>query len=344
MTIDWLLPKPNGGIESVYYGRKSGLDISADGQFVQFALGADLTPEDLTGSHVFVAKSGMPEEVPGPKLATAILASANTTDWQTVQLPYSYDSMVVVATPVYTLSSAPMVVRIRNATGNRFEINLDRRDGSDDPITDVMVHYLVVEEGEYTQEEHGVNMAAVKFESTVTTAKKTWSSESRSYANSYSMPVILGQVMSANDAEPSVFWSHGSKQTSPASATVLNVGKHVGEDPLMIRANETVGYVVLEAGSGVINGYSYVAGLGTDTVRGVQNGAKQYTHGAGGVPASAVAGLAAMDGGDGGWAVMMGAPNETTISLGIDEDQLTDGERKHTTEQVSYVVFEMQSE
>lgn len=54
-----------------------------------------------------------------------------------------------------------------------------------------------------------------------------------------------------------------------------------------------------------------------------------------------VATQSAMDGGDGGWAVLYGEnPIGSNVRLAIDEDQISDTERSHTTEQVSYWVFE----
>ena len=48
--------------------------------------------------------------------------------------------------------------------------------------------------------------------------------------------------------------------------------------------------------------------------------------------------LQAMDGGDGGWAVLYGAsPADTSIDVAIDEDQIGDAERNHTLEQVAYL-------
>ena len=46
------------------------------------------------------------------------------------------------------------------------------------------------------------------------------------------------------------------------------MGKMVAEDPDKTRADETVGYIVIESGSGSMNGINYTAGLGSDTVRG----------------------------------------------------------------------------
>jgi len=45
------------------------------------------------------------------------------------------------------------------------------------------------------------------------------------------------------------------------------------------------------------------------------------------------------DGGDGGWAIMSGSYDAGIVSLSIDEDQINDIERMHTTEQVAYIVF-----
>ena len=56
----------------------------------------------------------------------------------------------------------------------------------------------------------------------------------------------------------------------------------------------------------------------------------------------AVTTMAGVDGGNGGWSYTYGAAPlaTTTIDLVIDEDQVGDTERNHTTEQVGYVVFE----
>lgn len=53
--------------------------------------------------------------------------------------------------------------------------------------------------------------------------------------------------------------------------------------------------------------------------------------------------MAGVDGGNGGWAYTYGAPYATasTFNLAIDEDQIGDAERNHTTEQVAYIAFQV---
>jgi hypothetical protein len=117
----------------------------------------------------------------------------------------------------------------------------------------------------------------------------------------------------------------------------------VGEDPGTTRLDETIGYVVIEAGRGTIGALGYIAGVGGDSVRGMDN-APPYSYSISGVSANSVAIVSqtAMDGGNGGWASLHGPTPVSTDSLHlvIDEDRLRDSERKHTSEQVAYIVFD----
>ena len=80
--------------------------------------------------------------------------------------------------------------------------------------------------------------------------------------------------MTYADSNPSVFWARGSGATDPPSSTTLWVGKHVGEDPLTTRSDETIGYIVIEAGTGSIQGVAYDTGLGANIVRGTRSCAR----------------------------------------------------------------------
>ena len=121
-------------------------------------------------------------------------------------------------------------------------------------------------------------------------------------------------------------------------------GKGVAEDSLTSRAEETVGFIVCEAGHGTIGGVEFETGLGTDTVRGIDNGppfSYTYSTAFATAPTVAVASQAAVDGNDGGWVQTFGAApsSASQLFLSIDEDQISNGERSHTTDQVGYAVF-----
>ena len=280
-----------------------------------------------------------------PKLVRTTVNSVSSSSWTTVSLGQTYNSPVIIATPIYPNSSTPSVTtRVRNVTSSGFDVKIDRADGQGGAMT-LDVSIIAVDEGVYTVAEHGVKMEAVKFTSTLTSRKGSWNGELRSYQNSYSTPVVVGQIMSANDPGWSAFWSMGATRFDPADGSNLSVGKHVAEDADTNRADETIGYIVIESGSGSIDGVGYRAGVGADTVKGPSNSSTPYSYTlAGGLSSASAAAvsIAGMDGNNGAWGVLAGNPAFTTTSIGLYaiECQESDSERTHTDTQMSYIVFD----
>ena len=310
-----------------------------------YVLKLEADDDDLTVSDevTITVNAPPPPAGAGPYLETGVVQEVDNSGWTTVELSRIYTSMVVVCTPNYDITSPAVIVRVDEAEGDSFRVRLDRTDGSTAPIDGVPIHYMVVEKGIYTEAEHGVKMEAVKFLSTVTDENNSWSGQSMPYSNFYANPVVLGQVMTYNDDRFSTFWSCGSSTNNPPDSFNFKVGKTISEDPDNDREHETIGYIVIEAGSGDIEGVQYAAALGNDSVKGVDN-APPYTYAPGALsaPEVAIASVAAMDGANGGWAILYGANPVTSgkLNLAIDEDQSADSERAHTSEQVAYIVFE----
>lgn len=275
-----------------------------------------------------------------PKLVVGNLSNLGSS-WQTVSLPYEYDEMVVVATPAYTDALPPAVVRIRNTEGNSFEIRVQNPSGLF--LLGYSAQYVVMEAGVYDEDEFGVAIEAGVVTSTITDHSLSWTGEETELEHDFEQPVVLGQVMSYNDERWSVFWSKGGAQGQPPSSEALFTGKHVGEDQTATRNNESIGYIVFEAGFGSVDGYSFQAIIGDDIVQSVTDAAPYvYTHSLSG-NGYAVASQAAMDGFNGSWAVLWGTDSvaEGTLSVAVDEDQLQDEERIHSTEQLHVVVFDI---
>ncbi len=348
-----ILSATNGGFEEDTDNPSGGgpgypagvVDLTAlAGQAVRIKFVWD-TPEPGTGFGFFQLDNVRILATPSTLVWENLVVSGVSNDaWTTVSpLTNVYTSPVVVCSANYESSDPPLVPRIQNASGSSFDVRVDRADGSTSPIiSGIDVHCAVAEEGIYTDVQHGITMEAVTFTSTVTDHDASWLGQSRSYANTYTNPVVVGQVMTYNDAEFSAFWSRGNDPLSPPSASVLYVGKHVGEDPNLVRADDTIGYIVIESGSGNIGTVAYEAGLGTGTVLGVGD-APPYNYGLTGFATvtAAVVSQAAMDGVNGGWAVLYGptAVTASGLNLAIDEDQVGDVERLHTNEQVAYLAF-----
>ena len=279
---------------------------------------------------------------------------ASTDDWTTVTLLQDYgNEMVVVCTPNYDISGlGPTMARVRNATGSSFQVGLARPwfGALSGEHWSTSVHCIVVKAGVYTAAEHGVKMEAVRLGNFSTTDNSSsWVGQQRSYANSYATPVVVGQVISNSGStipgavtDWSVFWSRGARSTQPPSSSRLYVGRHTGQDHTG-RPAETLAYIVVEAGSGTMAGIRYTAGLGADTVKGMGDG-PPFSYGLTGLPAASMAVLssAGMDGKDGGWPILYGfSPvTATQLRMAIEEDWYLDSERRHSTEQVNYLVFE----
>ena len=278
------------------------------------------------------------QETLGPKIWAGVVDNVGT-EWQTITLPLSYATMVVAATPVYTDSQKPAVVRIRNAGGNSFDVRVQNPSGDD--VSGYSVHYITVEAGVYSFLQDGIHLEAFIVDSDQADHAGDWSGQPVNYANDYAEPVVLGQVMSFNDSRWSVFWSRGLFPTSPPGV-FINIGNHVGEDDIIERSEEKVGYIILETSAGAVDGYFYEAFLGDDIVGGIENDAPfVYSH----VieePSVAILSSAGMDGVNGGWPVLWGDGEleMDQLRLAIDEDQIGDSERQHTTEQVAVLLLQ----
>ncbi len=262
--------------------------------------------------------------------------------WQTVNFQNTYQSPIILVSPILPSGQAlPVVSRVKDVTSTQCKLSLQNPSG-DTLTVPYSMYYWIIEEGTYTVAQHGIKMEAKQFIATGTSRKGAWNQAHITYQNSYSNPVVLAQVMSFNDSKFSVAWTSSSSRTSPPTPTSLSIGKHIGEDTDHTRAFEFIGYVVIEAGSGMIGNVAFEANVGADIVRGPDNSLLGYDYPIAQVETTLVAitTIAGMDGGDGCWAVPVGTyPLGSDLTLLCDEDQIGDSERRHTTENVGYIVF-----
>ena len=284
--------------------------------------------------------------IPMPKLYSTVVTAVGTSQWVRVTTPETYTSMVVVATPrVVDNTNVSVVTRIANVSTNSFDLIVQRIDDGTGTFTAVDVDVMVAEEGVYTAAECGVNMEVGKHVSTTTTYKNNYNTDQIVPVNSYTSPVVLGQVMSFNDSRWSVFWAcNGNRQNVP-SASAIYIGKAVGEDPDVTRNDETLGYIIIESGVSTVDDVTFECGVGSDSVKGVDDSVSGYSYsltGNLGTASAAILSANAFDGGDQGTPILWGVDpvTATNLTLTFQEDTKNDSERKHTTEQVAYIVFE----
>jgi hypothetical protein len=275
-------------------------------------------------------------------MESMVVAEVLDSEWKTVSLSEIYVSPIAVCTVEYEGTGTdlrPAVVRMKDVGPNSFEITL--QNPNDDSLEDQGrdVHCVVVEKGSWDMPD-GRKIEANKYESIVTDDNNAWVGEEQYYANSYTNPIVLGQVMSYNDVEWSVFWSRGSGLQEAPSSSKLFTGKHVGEDESITRENESIGYIVIEAGHATSVGIEIETARGADTAVGYVDGSKKYdfVKPFSTKPAVAVLSQVGMDGGDGSWALLAKISSKVSMNVAVDEDTFLDG-RDHTTEEVDYIVF-----
>lgn len=265
--------------------------------------------------------------------------------WKNVSLENSYSTPVIACT--YNLPSAASdeaVVRIQTY-GGAFQVKIQRPiDAATVSASDV--YCMVSESGSYT---YPIKYEAHRVTSTGTNSGGNWNvSEMENVSafphkvQSYSSPVVFGQVMSYSNANFTAFWSSNcTSRTTSATDSSVCVGKHTGQSSPASVITETLGYFIAEEGE-YIQASSYVSiKLGADIVKGVGNN-PPYSYALDRAYSYGVATQSAMDGGNGSWAVLYGnSPLGTRINLAADEETVAgDTSRSHSNEQVAYWVME----
>lgn len=302
-------------------------------------------------SFLFLAAPLAHGQVLTPDLEIKLIPNVGS-PWQTVSLENSYsDAIVVCSYNLPSSASPPAVTRIQNITANSFQLRaqLFANSGS---VTPSNVHCIIADEGPY--DSGGLKYEARKVLSTGTSGLAVpgnWGvanteNVTTAITQTYANPHVVGQVMSSNDADASVFWNfdcdtRGNGAYFSGQSDGICVGKHIGQVN-DTRADEWLGYITIEAGTGTVNDITFAAAVGPDTGGGVGNN-PPYSYSVTGDFDIAVVTDAGEDGGHGGWSTLYGADPLPSgqIRWAIDEETVAgDMTRTHTTENVGYWIFD----
>ena len=275
--------------------------------------------------------------------------------WTNVALNNSYTNAVPVCTYVTaSTASESALPRIRNIQSDRFELKIQEMTGGSNPLdnpTPGTVFCVIADEGLHTLPD-GRTFEAITVLSDRTTgqANGNWNYADLEdltgvVAGVYTAPVALVGLISSDDAQPSApFVNDCENRGNPAFASGpadgLCVGKHTGQIATS-RANETIGVIIAESGTGTVNDIFYRFERGANTINGVgTNTSTGYS-----VPEdfdAAVATQTGENGGQGGWATFIGADPLPAgfIRISIDEEVVAgDTSRTHINEEVDVFAF-----
>ena len=264
--------------------------------------------------------------------------TANDT-FNQVNLQNNYVNPVIVCTPKYT-SGVPRSTRITDVTSQSFNVKVQNPSAFSCPNTEIS--YLVVEEGVWTTP---IKLEAVKYSTNTVGRKGNWNYDIRDYQQTYfGNIIVLHQVMSSSDLSwITTYVSRRSTTSNPPNSgdsgfrIALN-----GAEATSSHSNETIGYIIFEQGIGDISNIKYDIKRTGDAITGYSNTPPDYTtfsQNFNNLPTVVIAGHQEADGGDGGW-VVVHTITQTQAGLMIDEDQVYDSERSHTSETCGFFTFQ----
>jgi len=281
-------------------------------------------------------------------LEARLLASSFRMEWgsttvndtfKTVYLQNSYESPIVVCSPSYS-SGLPRTVRLKDVSSESFMVRLQNPSGS--VVPDTLVHYWVVEEGVW---DSPFKIEAVKYSTSTVGENNNWNYDYRDYGQTYSGKiVVLHQVMSEADSNwITSYVSRANSRTDPprSSDSGFRIALN-GAEAVNSHGTEEIGYIILQEATGTVDEIKWETKQTSDSVSGFGNSPPYYTSFSQGFaqpPVVAIACHQEADGGDGGWADVYSV-TATQFGLAIDEDQVNDSERSHTTETCGFMVFE----
>lgn len=268
-----------------------------------------------------------------------VVGQVNTDEqWASVTFSVTFtDPPVVIGSYLESANSLPANVRVRNVQTTGFDIRLQHPTGAD--LAPDLISYLVVERGIWNI--GGQTLEAGYYDTSTVGRQGNWQYDSVNFKAMTSEPIVLHQVMSANDpAWITTYVSRSNSRTNPPRSNGMRIALN-GAEVTISHGTETIGWVAINRNlTGSLNGVEFETIRTGDSVRGHDNGCLQtnFNNTYGATPIVFGTQLE-MDGDDGGWAVTCNTTSATRAYLHIEEDQVGDAERSHQTETTGIMAF-----
>jgi hypothetical protein len=279
------------------------------------------------------APGGNPPPTPGGTNPSDIGEYGNITlnhQWQTINLNDTYTNPVVIVSDPTHNGGDPATTRLRNVTGNSFQIRLQEPNYKDGNHINETVSYVVVEAGDWELVD-GTRISA----GTTTSNRLTSAGFDGVDLDGFgATPTVLSQVQTFNGSD----WVTTRVKGQSASGfnfglqeeEALNNGSHL---------NEQIGWLAID--SGVANDGDTLLQGGTTS--------RSYDHNLGTVSFDAdfdsapslIAKLGSFYGADSA-NLRLDAISQTSFGVRVAEEQSLDSELNHTQESVAFLALEGQ--
>jgi hypothetical protein len=288
---------------------------------------SDWTAPDLCGVNVdfnimVVSSEPDPGTDPG-EVGSVTINQPDAGAWHTVNLMNRYIDPVVIMQPASFNGGHPTTIRIRNVTENAFEFQMDEWDYLDGAHTTETIGYLVMEAGAY-QLPNGTRIDAGFVDVDHNFVEQIF------YQTFTTAPVVLTQAQTTYESSAVVT----RQQAINTGGFQVKVQEEEGNDGA--HTLETVGYIAIEPGAGMIGNMAFEAQWTPDLVTHAWftiDLKQSYTR-----PVF-LAGMQSYNGGNTA-GVRYSDLGADQARVFVEEEQSADSETAHITEIIGYAVFD----
>lgn len=257
-----------------------------------------------------------------------------TTSWQTVNLTNSYTDPVVVAFINSRNGDESVDVRVRNVTGNSFQIFMEEPDNGGHLAE--TASYIVMEKGRYLLEGNLVVEAGAIDTASMHIGGNPYGGDLVTFSHPFiTPPAVLHTLNSYANGD---FMSSAVYAVTTTSFTTQQETAESGKFQL----GETIAWIAFAPGSGTTNGFAYEIGSASDGSHdGVDDTPHTITFSSFATTPDVVVKInITSTGTDGVWSRGAGTFNNNSLTVYAEEDQVGDTERTHADETFAWAAFE----
>lgn len=273
--------------------------------------------------------------------------SSNET-WVTITLDQIYDNPIVVASPEYSTTTQPNGIStwIRNVTSTSFELRTS--DENLNSLDDITVHYIAMEEGNWTLPDNGIKVQAGQLltDRVGTVGAGNWGCPANGVTVNFNItfnsnPLVISTRGSDNN--PSVwattFQNNPANEVQPVTTSSMCIGLSQSKaiSPGLISNSETIYWIAVDEGNGTLGGVEFeilwnlqdTGDSGGNWINGFGDSppyTQSWAHTWVGDPDIIVGSITSTQGTDGGWGVIYDTGDVNDIRIFVDEAN----ERAHT--------------
>ncbi len=255
--------------------------------------------------------------------------------WITVPLKHNFINPVVVASSLEQNKTLSSSVRIRNLQPTGFDIRLQGQENKN--LAQDLISYIVLEEGKWEIE--GVKMESHFYTTSKAGNKDSWKNDSHVFHHNYSKsPTVFYQMMSDDDINSTSKYPNKNIFFKKSQDKNERNIENFSAEAIKIHGEETIGWIAIESDKTInLNNIQIKTKRITDSAKEQDNDCKPFNF----LNTLAsnlivVTSRQEMDSSQEGWSTACG---NTISSVGfrIEDDQVPDIERKHTTKTIAYL-------